>query len=93
MSGVRIELNPAGVAELFRSAEVQEFLQEAGDAVAARASSMSGERYAARVHNAGFTAICNVYPDSREAAADNSSNNTLLKAAGDLGMPRTKQHI
>lgn len=90
---VRIEINPQGVAELFKSAEVQSFLQEAGEAVAARAGSMSGERYAASVHNAGFTAICNVYPDSEGAARDNSTNNTLLKAAGDLGMPQTKPHL
>lgn len=90
---VRIEINPQGVAELFRSAEMQSVLQEAGEAVAGRARSMSGEEYAARVHNAGFTAICNVYPDSEGAAKDNSRNNTLLKAAGDLGMPQTKPHL
>lgn len=93
MGSVKIELNPAGIAELFKSAEMQAEVQSVGDAVAAKAMGLSGEAYAASTHNAGFTAIANVYPDSREAAHDNFQNNTLLKAAGELGLPQTKPHL
>ena len=93
MPKVKIELIPSGIIELFKSSEVQGALQEAGNAVANRATGMSGEEYEARVHNAGFTAIANVYPASAKAAHDNFSNNTLLKAACSAGLPQTKPHL
>ena len=93
MGKVKIELNPAGIAELFKSPEMREELQQVGDSVAAKAMGLSGKAYAASTHNAGFTAISNVYPDSRGAAHDNFQNNTLLKAAGELGLPQTKPHL
>ena len=90
---VKVEINPKGVAELFKSDEMQSYLAEVGESIAERAGSMSGEEYASRVHNASFTAICNVYPDSKEAASDNYKNNTLLKAARGAGLPETKPHL
>ncbi len=93
MSKVKFELNPAGIIEIFKSDEMKGLLQEAGNAVAGKAMEMSGQEYASSVHNAGFTAIANVYPDSAAAAHDNFKNNTLLKAAGSAGLPQSKPHL
>ena len=89
---VRFELNPKGITELFKSPEVNAWLQEVGESVAGTAESMSeyGGEYGARAHNAKYTAIVNVYPDSKEAARDNYENNTLMKALGSSGLPNTK---
>ena len=69
-----------------KSAEMQEILQQAGDAVAAAA----GEDYDASVHVADYTAIANVYPTTAKAAAEVYENNSLLKALGAAGLPTEK---
>lgn len=92
----KFELNKNGVIELFTSPEVESWLQSVGNEMADTASGMSkveGAAYGARSHNAGRTAICNVYPDSKEAAKDNFENNTLLKARGALGLPSKKPKL
>lgn len=76
MSKVRFELNLAGLNELMKSTEMQSILDKYGSQVASRA----GDDYGYRTHVADFVAICNVFPDSKEAARDNYKNNTLLKA-------------
>jgi hypothetical protein len=70
------KLNLAGLNELMKSAEMQQVLDEKGKEVASRA----GEGYGYRTHVASFVAITNVFPDTKEAAKDNYTNNTLLKA-------------
>ena len=87
MSETKFELNLAGLNELMKSDEMVNALEAAGEAVA----SAAGADYAHRVHQASFVAICNVYPDSKEAAHENFSENTLLKAIGTVGLPQTKR--
>ena len=86
---VEIELNNQGIIELFKSAEIASAIKTAGDAVA----SASGSEYEASVHNASFTAICNVYPTTKSAGHDNFQNNTLVKAIGVVGLPTKKPHL
>ena len=90
MGKVKVELNPQGVVELFKSAEVQGWLEECGRHTADLANGMSGLDYKSEVHNATFTAIANVYADTPETARDNIKNNTLTKALGDSGYFQTK---
>lgn len=90
MGKVKIELNPQGVIELFKSPEVQGWLEECGRHTAELANGMSGLEYNSQVHNASFTAIANVYADTPETARDNIKNNTLAKALGDSGYFQTK---
>lgn len=94
MPKVKIELNQSGIISLFKSAEVQSYIQGVGEKVASQATGMSGGKaYAARTDSASFTAITNVFPDSPEAAHDNFKNNTLLKVAGSMGLPSSKPHL
>lgn len=82
MSKVKVELNNSGVIALFRSSEVQGWLGDLGQQVANRA----GSDYASEVHVLGGTAVVTVFPNSERAAHDNFKNNTLLKAAGTVGV-------
>lgn len=93
MAKVKVELNPQGVIELFKSEEVKGWLEECGKHTAEMAQGMSGKEYKSEVHNAGFTAIANVYADSFETARDNTKNNTLTKALGGSGYFQTKPHL
>lgn len=86
MSKTKFELNLPGLNELMKSDEMVSILEEAGAAVAEAA----GADYGHRVHQASFVAICNVYPDSQEAAHENYEENTLLKALGAVGLPMSK---
>ena len=86
MANVEFELNLSGLQEIMKSGEMQSALSEAGAAVAQAA----GGDYAYRVHTASFVALCNVYPDSKEAAKENYETNSLLKAAGAVGLPMSK---
>ena len=81
---VEFKLDINGLRELMKSAEMQGALEEAGQSVA----SAAGGDYGHRVHVASYVAICNVYPDTKEAAKDNYENNTLEKALGSAGLPR-----
>lgn len=83
---VKFVLNMAGLNELMKSNEMEAILEDAGQSVAQAA----GGDYGARVHQASFVAICNVYPDSKDAAAKNFKENTLIKAIGAVGLPTTK---
>ena len=86
MGNVKFKLNLQGLNELMKSAPMQNALLEAGNAVARAA----GGDYAAEVHTASFIAISNVYPDSKSAAKENYKDNTLLKAAGAVGLSMEK---
>lgn len=78
MSKSGFELNSAGVVELLKSAEMAAVLNEFAEAVAGRA----GEGYAISEVMSGDRVKAFVTADSEEAIADNSENNTLLKALG-----------
>lgn len=86
MANVKFKLNLKGLNELMKSSEMQAALIEAGKAVAQSA----GADYAAEVHTANWIAISNVYPDSRRAAHENFTDNTLLKALGSSGLRLSK---
>ena len=86
MGKTRFELNMPGLNELMKSSEMEAALEEAGRAVA----NAAGSDYGSRVHQASYVAICNVYPDSKEAASDNFANNTLVKALSAAGLPLSK---
>ena len=86
MSNVEFELDLAGLNELMKSPEMEAALESAGEAVA----NAAGSEYGHRVHQATFVAICNVYPDSEEAARENFDENTLLKALGQVGLSMSK---
>lgn len=86
MNKVDFKLNLPGLNELMKSPAMESCLEEAGNAVA----SMAGADYAVRVHKASFVSIANVYPNSKEAAADNYKNNSLVKALGASGLSMTK---
>lgn len=83
---VKFELNLQGLNELMKSSEMQSVLQTAGNAVAKSA----GKDYAARVHTASFVAIANVYPNSKDAAKENSEGNTLIKGLRSAGLSTKK---
>lgn len=83
MSNVKVELNLAGINEMMKSPEIQAHLQKAGEMVADAA----GDGYAANTDVINWVAITNVYPDSKEAAHDNFTHNSLLKAVGAVGLP------
>lgn len=87
MSKTKFELNLAGLNELMKSEEMCAALEEAGAAVA----NAAGTDYSHRVHQASFVAICNVYPDSKEAAQENFEDNTLVKALGSVGLAMSKR--
>lgn len=74
MSKVRFELDRAGVRALMRSPEMQAALKARADTVKDRC----GDGYEAYV--AATRAVAVVETATRQAADDNSANNTLLKA-------------
>lgn len=78
MAKVKFKLDINGLRQLMKSAEMQSCLDEYGAEVAGRV----GDDYGHRVHVADYVAICNVYPDSAEAAKANYEDNTLLTAIG-----------
>ena len=86
MGKVGIKLNLPGINAIMKSDGIQSVLKAAGDSVASNA----GEGYAAEVRTINWIAVCNVYPDSKEAAKDNYKNNSLLKALSSSGLKMTK---
>ncbi len=74
MSNFKFELNPAGVAELMKSAEMQAVLISKASEVRNRA----GDGY--DVHVGPSRANVSVRTETDEAIQDNLDNNTLLKA-------------
>lgn len=76
MSKVKVVLNSSGVRALLKSQEVLSVVKGEADRIA----SSLGSGYATDTHNAGSRNVASVYTDTPEAAAENSRNNTLLKA-------------
>ena len=83
---VVFELNINGLRELMKGDEMQAILDSAGSAVAHSA----GGDYGYRTHVADYVAICNVYPETKEAAKENYEDNTLLKALSSSGLKMGK---
>lgn len=90
MGKVQFELNLRGLNELMMSAEMQSHLDACGASVAAAARDMQGKNYGHRTHVADYVAITNVFPADYRAGIDNNTHNTLEKALGVAGLPRTK---
>lgn len=65
-----------------KSPEMQQILDQAGNEVAG----LAGNEYGHRTHIGDYTAITNVYPDSKEAATENRQRNTLVKALSSSGL-------
>jgi hypothetical protein len=86
MGKVGIKLNMPGINAIMKGDGIQSVLKTAGDSVASNA----GEGYAAEVRTINWIAVCNVYPDSKQAAKDNYKNNSLLKALSSSGLKMTK---
>ena len=86
MADVEFELNFRGLQELMSSGEMQAALASAGAAVA----NVAGGDYGYRVHQGDFVSLCNVYPESKEAAKELYETNSLLKAAGAVGLSMSK---
>ena len=76
MGKVKFELNLKGLNELMKSPEMQEVLDEKAQAI----QNAAGEGYEHQTYPINWIAVSNVYPETREAKADNLQNNTLLKS-------------
>lgn len=81
-SKVDFVLNLPGLNEIMKSGEMQAHLTEASSAV----ESISGEGFGHRVGIASFTAIGNVFANSKEGAAKAIEENTLIKACHAVGL-------
>lgn len=86
MADFKFELYLPGLNALMTSPEVQALLDEAGETVAG----LAGKDYATSPKTGRWVGFCNVFPNSRRAAHENFSDNTLLKALGASGL-RTKK--
>jgi hypothetical protein len=81
----KFEFNLEGLRELMKSPAMQGQLEQAGQ-MAVNTADSSCPGYATDTHIAPFTAVCTVYPSTREAGLDNYLNNTLLKAVQGTGL-------
>ena len=76
---IRFKLDLAGLNDLMKSGEMQAVLNSAAGKIAGNA----GDGYEVEsAHPISFVAIASVRTATYDARKDNSSNNTLLKAAG-----------
>ena len=73
---VKFELNPAGVRELLRSKEMQNVLNDYGNAVMNRA----GGDYVKSTYVGTNRANVSIMTNSAATMRDNLNNNTLLRA-------------
>ena len=77
--------DPAGYADLRKSAGVASVVQAAAESVRANATSMTGENYdIARHTSEGLrgSAVCTVHPYGARAIAKEYKHNILIKAMG-----------
>ena len=79
----KFEFNLSGLREVMKSPEMESALESAGQAAA---GSTGNPDYKTDTHQAPFTAVCTVYPSTREAGLDNYLHNTLLKAVQSVGL-------
>lgn len=82
----KFELNLPGLNELMKSPEMQAALDEAGEQVA----KMAGSDYAASPKTGHYIGFSNVYPNSKRAAHENYTQNTLIKALSASGLRMSK---
>lgn len=81
MSKTKFKLNLRGLNELMKSPEMQNVLNSA----AGRIQEAAGEGYEVEsAHPISFVAIASVRTEDFRSRRDNSTNNTLLKAAGSV---------
>lgn len=76
------KLNLPGLNELMKSQEMQAHLHEAGEVVARAA----GSDYDHKTYTLNYVAVENIFPASKNAAHENFTHNTLLKALGSVGL-------
>ena len=81
MGTVKIELNPKGLQELFRSTGMRAACESAASAIK---SSAGGDGYNVSFYTGPNRAGAAVWVNSREALEDNYKNNTLLRAVGSV---------
>ena len=86
MADVKFKLNLPGLNELMKSAEMQAALDEAGEQVAR----IAGSDYGTSARTGRYIGFCNVYPDSKRAAHENYTENTLIKALSASGLRMSK---
>lgn len=86
MGDVRFELNLKGLNELMKSSEIQAVLDKAGEQVA----NAAGSDYASSGKTGQYIGFSNIYPDSKRAAHENYTQNTLLKALQSSGLRMSK---
>lgn len=76
MTKVKFELNRKGVADLMKSASMQQVLKQHATGIKNRA----GSGYEQDMHVGKNRANAMVWADTYQAKADNLRNNTLLKS-------------
>lgn len=76
MSKLKFELNRKGVADLMKSANMQEVLKKHATVIRNKA----GAGYEQDLHVGKNRANARVWADTAEAKKDNSKNNTILKS-------------
>lgn len=86
MGSVKFKLNLQGLNELMKSPEMQAVLDNAGEQVA----NAAGSDYASSGKTGRYIGFSNVYPDSKRAAHENFTQNTLLKALQSSGLRMSK---
>lgn len=86
MGDVKFKLNLQGLNELMKSSEVQAVLDKAGEQVA----NAAGSDYAASGKAGKYIGFSNIYPNSKQAAHENYTQNTLLKALQSSGLRMSK---
>lgn len=86
MADVKFELNLQGLNELMKSPEMQSALDDAG----AQVAMIAGSDYAASPKTGRWIGFSNVYPNSKRAAHENYTQNTLIKAISASGLRMSK---
>lgn len=76
MNKVKVELNKAAVRELLKSPEMAAVCKSVADAICKRC----GAGYATDLYTGRNRVNSMIYPESSQAQADNSENNTILRS-------------
>lgn len=76
MSKTKVVLSYSGIGEILRS----EGMAACVNGEAGRIAAALGDGYATDTYHAGTRVIASVYTLTKDAAKDNSENNSLLKA-------------
>lgn len=87
MAKTEIKLNLQGINEVMKSPEIKAAVEDAGKAVADKC----GQDYGTKSGTIKYIAFCNVFPNTRKAAKENSENNTLIKNVSAVGLKTSKR--